>query len=107
MMKENEDGAVHLVVGRTPLRCARGAVFGGVKDKKNGKRMVRVGSTVNQFTARAPLSHSAPARDLSNGFVGEKNKAEERSAVEKHGKGRRRSPRVRSITGKRSSARSP
>jgi len=35
MMKENEDGVVHLVVGRTHLRYARGAVFGGVKDKKN------------------------------------------------------------------------
>ena len=38
MMKENEDGVVHLVVGRTPLRCARGAVFGGVKDKKKWKK---------------------------------------------------------------------
>ena len=50
MMKENEYGGVHLVVsvdcgGRTPFcAAARGAVCGGVKEKKKtGKRKVGVG----------------------------------------------------------------
>ena len=55
MMKENEDGVVHLVVGRTHLRYARGAVFGGVKDKKNGKRMVQVGQWKWKWEGVAPI----------------------------------------------------
>jgi len=55
MMKENEDGVVHLVVGEDSFAlCTRSSVRRG-EGQKNGKRMVRVGQWKWKWEGVAPI----------------------------------------------------